>query len=105
VDQVFAAKAEPNMADGSFNPVLSLQQATHYEATREAADLDRRLERGLVRSMLLRDSIKACPRHCCSTWYECSEQESKDHLGRKLHKIAKGCCSADSAALCLCLVM
>jgi hypothetical protein len=50
VDQVFAAKAEANMADGSFNPVLSLQQATDYEAAREAADLERRLERGLVSS-------------------------------------------------------
>lgn len=52
VDQVFAAKAEPNMADGSFNPALSLQQATDYEAATEAADLDRRLERGLVSAML-----------------------------------------------------
>jgi hypothetical protein len=48
VDQVFAAKAQPNMAGGSFNPALSLQQAAQYEAAREAADLDRRLERGLV---------------------------------------------------------
>lgn len=48
VDQVFAAKAQPNMAGGSFNFALSLQQAAQYEAAREAADLDRRLERGLV---------------------------------------------------------
>jgi len=48
VDQVFAAKAAGNMPDGSFNPGLSLQQSTDYEAAREAADLDRRLERGLV---------------------------------------------------------
>jgi hypothetical protein len=48
VDQVFAAKAAPNMPDGSFNPVLSLQQAADFEAAGEAADLDRRLERGLV---------------------------------------------------------
>lgn len=49
VDQVFAAKAQPNMPDGSFNPGLSLQQAADFEAARELADLDRRLERGLVR--------------------------------------------------------
>lgn len=48
VDQVFAAKAAPNMPDGSFKPVLSLQQAADFEAAGEAANLDRRLERGLV---------------------------------------------------------
>lgn len=49
VDQKFAARATPNMPDGrSFNPGLSLQQSTDYEAVVEAADLERRLERGLV---------------------------------------------------------
>lgn len=48
MDDAFAARAAPNMSDGSFNPRLSLQQSTDFEAQREAAGLQRRLERGLV---------------------------------------------------------
>lgn len=48
VHDVFAGKAEANMQDGSFNPGLSLQQSADYEAVREVADLERRLERGMV---------------------------------------------------------
>jgi hypothetical protein len=53
VDEVFAARAQPNMPDGSFNRGLSLQQAAEYEAAREAADLERRMERGLVSGLVL----------------------------------------------------
>jgi hypothetical protein len=51
VDGVFAARAAPNMRDGTFNPGLSLQQAADFEAARDASDLERRLERGLVSLM------------------------------------------------------
>jgi hypothetical protein len=68
VDEVFAARAQPNMPDGSFNPALSLQQAAEYEAAREAADLERRLERGLVSALVLPAHCWASVLlYCCST--------------------------------------
>lgn len=48
VDDVFAARAAANMPDGAFNQGLSLHQSADYEALRAAADLERRLDRGLV---------------------------------------------------------
>eukprot|EP00878_Enallax_costatus_P013947 GHUV01014584.1.p1 GENE.GHUV01014584.1~~GHUV01014584.1.p1 ORF type:complete len:446 (+),score=179.98 GHUV01014584.1:898-2235(+) len=51
VDEEFNALADPNMPDGSFNPALTLQQSAGYEAVRQAKELERRINRGLMLTM------------------------------------------------------
>lgn len=48
VDDEYNARADPNMPDGSFNPGLTLQQSAGFEAVRQARELERRINRGLV---------------------------------------------------------
>ncbi|WIA38425.1 hypothetical protein OEZ86_001750 [Tetradesmus obliquus] len=48
VDDWYAARADANMPDGSFNPSLTLQQSAEYEAVRQAAGLEGRISRGLM---------------------------------------------------------
>jgi hypothetical protein len=48
VDDWYASHADANMPDGSFNPSLTLQQSADYEAVRQAAGLEGRINRGLV---------------------------------------------------------
>lgn len=48
VDDEFNARADPNMPDGSFNPGLTLQQSAGFESVRQARELERRIDRGLV---------------------------------------------------------
>jgi hypothetical protein len=50
VDDWYASRADANMPDGSFNPSLTLQQSAEYEAARQAAELEGRISRGLVRT-------------------------------------------------------
>lgn len=50
VDEEFDALADPNMPDGSFNPALTLQQSAGYETVRQAKELERRINRGVVRA-------------------------------------------------------
>ncbi|WIA18124.1 hypothetical protein OEZ85_009602 [Tetradesmus obliquus] len=48
VDDWYAARADANMPDGSFNPILTLQQSAEYEAVQQAAGLEGRISRGLM---------------------------------------------------------
>eukprot|EP00879_Flechtneria_rotunda_P010431 GHRR01010907.1.p1 GENE.GHRR01010907.1~~GHRR01010907.1.p1 ORF type:complete len:359 (+),score=175.27 GHRR01010907.1:313-1389(+) len=48
VDDAYAARAEPNMPDGTFNPGLSLQQAAGFTNTRAAGELEKRVDKSLM---------------------------------------------------------
>jgi len=48
------------MADGSFNPGLTLQQSSSYAAARQAGELERRIDQGVVSGKSCVDAALAC---------------------------------------------